>query len=78
MIGNLQEWVEDDVHRDYTDAPAKKAPWVEDPRTEGRMVRGGAYFDGPDLTTYSRRWCDPEDGRNIEDEMDGYGVRCAK
>ena len=78
LIGNVQEWTEDDVHQDYVGAPNKSIAWIESPRTEGRIVRGGAYFDGPEVTAMTRRWCDLEDGCDIADEMDGYGFRCAR
>ena len=77
-IGNVQEWMEDDVHRDYTGAPTDSEPWIDDPRGEGRVVRGGAYYDGPEMTAMTRRFCDPEEGCDISDEMDGFGVRCAR
>ena len=31
MGGNLWEWVEDDWHGDYTDAPADGSPWIRRP-----------------------------------------------
>ena len=78
MIGNVQEWVEDDIHPDYHGTPDNGVAWVDSPRTEGRMVRGGAYYHGPEITAQTRLKCDPSEDCDIASEMDGYGFRCAK
>ena len=43
MAGNVQEWVEDDWHEDYENAPSGGIPWVDYPRTPERVIRGGAF-----------------------------------
>ncbi|MCP4604232.1 MAG: formylglycine-generating enzyme family protein [Proteobacteria bacterium] len=43
MIGNVWEWVEDDRHQDYEDAPTDGSAWVNDPRATRRMIRGGCF-----------------------------------
>jgi iron(II)-dependent oxidoreductase len=78
LIGNVREWMEDDVHLDYEGAPTNHDAWIDTPRSEGRMVRGGAYNDSPEVTAFTRLRCDPSDGCDIADEMDGYGFRCAR
>ena len=44
MAGNVWEWVEDDYHSNYTGAPADGSPWIDDPRGQNRVVRGGSYY----------------------------------
>jgi len=41
MAGNVAEWVEDDLHGDYTGAPADGTAWVDSPRHGFRVTRGG-------------------------------------
>ncbi len=44
MSGNVSEWCEDDFHLDYTDAPNDGSPWVENPRGDNRVMRGGCFI----------------------------------
>jgi len=44
MLGNVWEWVEDDWHEDYVDAPRDGSAWIGDPRADRRVVRGGSWF----------------------------------
>ncbi len=41
--GNVWEWVEDDWHGDYDGAPADGSAWVDAPRGERRVCRGGSW-----------------------------------
>ena len=43
MHGNVGEWCEDDLHADYVGAPKDGSVWVEQPRGEKRVVRGGNW-----------------------------------
>jgi formylglycine-generating enzyme required for sulfatase activity len=43
MHGNVWEWVEDDLHDDYTGAPTDGSAWIETPRGGGRVLRGGSW-----------------------------------
>lgn len=43
MVGNVEEWVEDDIHETYTGAPADGSAWVDNPRGASRVARGGAW-----------------------------------
>jgi len=46
MIGNVWEWVEDDYHLDYTDAPQNGSAWICTPeRCNYRVLRGGSWMD---------------------------------
>jgi formylglycine-generating enzyme required for sulfatase activity len=43
MHGNVQEWVEDDYHDSYEDAPNSGSAWVDNPRGSYRVLRGGSW-----------------------------------
>lgn len=45
MHGNVVEWVEDDWHDDYKDAPDDGSAWIKNPRGSSRVLRGGAWLD---------------------------------
>jgi RNA polymerase sigma factor (sigma-70 family) len=42
MIGNVFEFVEDDWHDNYVNAPTNGSAWIDDPRGGGRVLRGGS------------------------------------
>ncbi len=46
MLGNVEEWCEDDAHSNYTGAPADGQPWLASPRGANVMVRGGSWNSG--------------------------------
>ncbi len=43
MSGNVYEWVEDDWHNSYTDAPKVGNSWIDEPRGADRVFRGGSW-----------------------------------
>jgi formylglycine-generating enzyme required for sulfatase activity len=43
MSGNVLEWCEDDWHESYAGAPADGTAWVDSPRPEIRVARGGSW-----------------------------------
>ncbi len=43
MHGNVSEWVEDDWHGNYRNAPDDERAWVVDPRAAARVYRGGSW-----------------------------------
>ncbi len=43
MHGNVYEWVEDDYHDNYNEAPNDGSPWIDEPRGTSRVLRGGAW-----------------------------------
>jgi formylglycine-generating enzyme required for sulfatase activity len=45
MHGNVWEWVEDDYHSDYEGAPDDGQPWIDEPRSASRVIRGGSWRD---------------------------------
>jgi hypothetical protein len=73
MSGNLWEWVEDDLHNDYTGAPTDGSAWVDNPRGAERVVRGGSYAFGADaLRTAIRDYGSPSI------QYSDVGFRCAR
>jgi len=55
MAGNAAEWVEDDWHYDYKGAPTDGSAWVDEPRFNGRTMRGGQWNSSSfELRTASR------------------------
>ncbi len=61
MAGNVEEWVEDDYHPDYTDAPGDGSAWVDSPRGTKRVTRGSSYGSEQSwgLSTSYRLHADP-------------------
>ena len=60
MAGNVWEWVEDDWHDNYEEAPADGVAWIDDPRGGGRVIRGGSFWLSPRLARVaSRSWIEP-------------------
>ena len=37
------EWVEDDYHDSYEGAPVDGSPWMDEPRGDSRVLRGGSW-----------------------------------
>jgi formylglycine-generating enzyme required for sulfatase activity len=57
MHGNVEEWVEDDFHKDYIGAPTNGQPWIDKPRSPCRVLRGGAYSsETRDIRAASRNY----------------------
>jgi len=73
IIGNVDEWVEDDMHQDFTGAPTDGSAWVDSTRSSMRVVRGG-WWDAPDvdMRLSLRLFFTPD----YSDEF--LGFRCAK
>jgi len=49
MHGKVWEWVEDDWHGSYEDAPNDGSAWTDEPRGSDRVVRGGGLSSGARL-----------------------------
>lgn len=74
MAGNVWEWVEDDYHLSYGDAPRDHQPWLDQPqRGPYRVIRGGSWFYDPQYArvAYRYRW-------QPADRYGGVGFRVAR
>ena len=47
MLGNVDEWIEDDWHEDYNGAPDDGRAWINEPRDDSRVIRGGGWGSQP-------------------------------
>ncbi|RPH93792.1 hypothetical protein EHM69_09245 [candidate division KSB1 bacterium] len=74
MTGNVTEWCEDDGHTSYIGAPADGSAWIDSPRANNRVMRGGTYsWVGGEMSRCAWR---NFGGTNAY--WDGSGFRCAK
>ncbi len=73
MSGNLQEWVADCSHDDYTGAPDDGSAWTTESSCVSHVFKGGSYNDEAVYHRSSNRYWDFEDIRGIAD-----GFRCAR
>jgi len=55
MHGNVWEWVEDDYHSSYANAPNDGSAWIDRPRGKYRILRGGSFASGPQQLRSARR-----------------------
>lgn len=44
MMGNVSEWVEDDFHLSQDGAPTDGSAWIDEPRAESVVGKGGHWF----------------------------------
>jgi formylglycine-generating enzyme required for sulfatase activity len=56
MSGNVWEWCEDDWHNNYNGAPTDGRAWIDSPRGDRRVLRGGAWFNSAWDCRVSRRF----------------------
>jgi formylglycine-generating enzyme required for sulfatase activity len=72
MHGNVWEWVEDNLHRNYNGAPDDGRAWVGHPQAD-RVVRGGGWnYDARNCRSAARHYFAPDfNGSN-------YGFRIAR
>jgi len=55
LHGNVWEWVEDCVHRDYNGAPKDGSAWTADGDCSRRVFRGGSWVNLPEGLRAARR-----------------------
>ncbi len=61
MHGNVWEWVEDDYHDNYEDAPVDGSAWIYEPRGVYRIMRGGSWdYDAQYCRSAYRHWAGPD------------------
>jgi formylglycine-generating enzyme required for sulfatase activity len=72
LAGNVDDWLQDWYHNDYSDAPTDGSAW-EDPVGEKRVTRGGS-FGSPAvfLRVDNRNWLGPFD------QLSYLGIRCVR
>lgn len=58
MHGNVWEWCEDTWHDNYIGAPTDGSPWINNNDTR-YLLRGGSWFDSPDVCRSANRHQDP-------------------
>jgi formylglycine-generating enzyme required for sulfatase activity len=73
MAGNAWEWCEDDEHETYAGAPTDGSAWVDYPRYDYQIYRGGAFNSDSELTRCAIRINTNPDLRPIY-----IGLRCAR
>lgn len=66
MLGNLREWVEDSHVAGYTGAPTDGSVRRHEGDCEKRLVRGGAWIDGPSTARAAYRYFEKEYFRNYQ------------
>ncbi|HTV26934.1 MAG TPA: formylglycine-generating enzyme family protein, partial [Xanthobacteraceae bacterium] len=62
MVGNVDEWTEDCLHKNYDGAPADGSAWLQANGGDctNRILRGGSWFFSPDiLRSAFRFWFTP-------------------
>lgn len=74
MVGNVWEWVEDDWHDSYVDAPTHGGAWLEEPRVSDRVVRGGSFAsqEAKELRSTTRG------RRDSQESLADVGFRCCR
>lgn len=71
MTGNVWEWVEDDWHSNYEDAPRDGRAWIDESRGRFRVRRGGSWVSI--ITDYCRVAYRPSNGPDYKNY--GLGFR---
>lgn len=66
MLGNVWEWVEDCLHKDYVGGPGDGAPWVRKGDCSRRMLRGGSWYTHPGILRSAARGRDAPASRNFD------------
>ncbi|MFN0213551.1 MAG: SUMF1/EgtB/PvdO family nonheme iron enzyme [Saprospiraceae bacterium] len=73
LSGNVWEWVEDDWHCTYNNAPKDGRAWLDSPRGERRVRRGGSFYVGAENCIITHR---DHIGRKESDANIGFRVAC--
>jgi len=55
MSGNVWEWCEDDWHDNYNGAPTDGRAWIDSPRGNRRVLRGGSWSGNSGYCRVSNR-----------------------
>jgi len=73
MLGNVREWVQDCHQPGYESAPNDGSVRPHEGACEKRVVRGGAWVDGPSTSRSAYRYSEVENFRNYQV---GFRVAC--
>ena len=75
MSGNVWEWCEDDWHDNYIGAPTDGSAWLinNDNRSHLKCLRGGSWFESPNLCRSAYRSGNLPDGVY---NFNGFRVAC--
>ena len=73
MAGNVWQWVEDIGHDDYRGAPDDGSAWLMGGDSARRVLRGGSWYDYPQIARSAIRYWDAPGGRSS-----GTGFRIAR
>ena len=73
MSGNVREWVADCHQAGYEGAPTDGSVRAHSGACEKRVVRGGAWVDGPSTSRSAYRYAEAENFRNYQV---GFRVAC--
>jgi formylglycine-generating enzyme required for sulfatase activity len=58
MHGNVWEWCQDHWHNNYEDAPTDGSAWISDDAKSDKLLRGGSWYDSPDVCRSAFRFYD--------------------
>ncbi len=74
MHGNVWEWCLDYWHENYEGAPTDGSAWIEGGDSSRRPLRGGSWFDVPDICRSAFRFGDMRVNRGC---FVGFRIVCA-
>jgi formylglycine-generating enzyme required for sulfatase activity len=70
MHGNVWEWCLDTSHNSYDGAPTDGSAWIDENKTQSRLMRGGSWYDAPSDSRSAARYSESPDTRD-----DDFGFR---
>jgi formylglycine-generating enzyme required for sulfatase activity len=73
MSGNLFEWVDDNYHDNYQDAPTDGSAWLDNPDQQTRALHGSSFMDAATMQRAAQRTSAPWTW-----DMAHAGGRCVK
>jgi formylglycine-generating enzyme required for sulfatase activity len=75
MHGNVNEWVQDCLHKNYTDAPEDERAWGKENGGDcsSHILRGGSWFDFQVAARSANRGVG---GPNFRTNIVGFRVVC--